>query len=65
MTWQEAKMQCSNSLPALDVHAHTSQEKFKPEDFEQIKFLGTGSFGRVTLVRFKDTARQQQSEACR
>ena len=29
-------------------------ERFTPDDFKTEVFLGTGSFGRVTLVTFKD-----------
>lgn len=29
-------------------------ERFTPDDFKTEVFLGTGSFGRVTLVTFKN-----------
>jgi hypothetical protein len=44
---------------ALDVN-----DRFVLADFETVRFLGTGSFGRVNLVRFKDEARHEASQAC-
>ncbi|KAG5177179.1 camp-dependent protein kinase catalytic subunit [Tribonema minus] len=45
--------------------AHAQQEHFEPSEFQQVQFLGTGSFGRVNLVKFKDAARQERSATCR
>ncbi|CAM9156617.1 unnamed protein product, partial [Hapterophycus canaliculatus] len=37
-------------------------ERFTPDDFQTEVFLGTGSFGRVTLVTFKDKAKQEEED---
>jgi hypothetical protein len=50
---------------AWSCHIHHEQEKFEATDFETTIFLGTGSFGRVTLVKFKDPARQDRTANCR
>lgn len=41
-----------------------AEDRFEISDFEQTLFLGTGSFGRVTMVKFKDQAKQEAS-SCR
>ncbi|CAM9743876.1 unnamed protein product, partial [Discosporangium mesarthrocarpum] len=37
------------------------EERFTVDDFQTEVFLGTGSFGRVTLVTFRDKMRQEES----
>mmetsp|Transcript_21793 Transcript_21793/g.28216 ORF Transcript_21793/g.28216 Transcript_21793/m.28216 type:complete len:852 (+) Transcript_21793:138-2693(+) len=49
---EDGPMQRMNS--DLPLNPHTGEAmKFSTDNFEDIRFLGTGSFGRVTLVVFK------------
>ena len=58
-------LSCCFFLVRLHSAFDGEQEKFQSSDFETTMFLGTGSFGRVTLVKFKDAARQEKSASCK
>ncbi|CAM9717332.1 unnamed protein product [Chrysoparadoxa australica] len=51
-------------LPSFKFTPKKEEVKFSVDDFTQVQFLGTGSFGRVTLVKFANLQTQMKSPKC-